>query len=441
MRSIVLRGNFAVGNRVLILGFYALFLLSYIYAQVGRVQNVPIPSEYDEHQHVSFILSMKANAELFPRYENLRLIDLQNPSEFTDEANYLNHSSVYYILLSVFASGETSDSIFKRLRLVNLGLSTLALSLLFSFGMSHLREPREHLGFGIVGVMCPTVAALGGQVSNDNMALLGGVVALIGLTRLAQGRITMGTAAIIGLGFAIAALAKLTAGLLVGICTVAVHGWMLGAFRQHDCRRIRYFSVMAIFVVVGTLPYLHNLTVYHAPLYLDRSWLHRGSETLGFGEFLAWFAYAIPATWSLFPPANAIQMITLASVLGFAGYGIRYHLRSRAGGRRDLAIVSAAGGVAVIIVMPIHFGFSYDLHLETGHHGGPHIRYYLPMWSAVMLGVALGLSALGSEARKATALLLLMVFMTYSNLVSARENSIAEIFDRLCLPVFECDTQ
>ncbi len=421
--------------------FYIVFLLFHLYTQIERINNVPIPNEYDELQHVSFAISQKMAPTIFPEYEGLRLIDLGNPAEFTTRPNYLNHPSFYYSFLSLFVSGDTSQAIFGRLRLVNLGLSTLALSLLFSFGMVHLKEPREHLGFGLVVVLCPTIAALGGQVSNDNMAFLGGVIALIGMVRLGQGRVTAVSAAVIGIGFAVAALTKLTAGLLVGICILAVHGWMVRAFRPFDRRRLRYVSVLAIFMIVGIIPYLHNLAIYHAPLYLDMTVIEKTPGALDFWEFLTWFAYGIPASWSVYPPANAVQMITLALVVGLAGYGAWHHLRSDNGGRRAIAIVTAAGGLAVFIVIPIHFAFAYDLHVETGHHGGPHIRYYMPMWGAVMFGVALGLSAIAGEARKATALILLLVMMTYSNVVSAHQSGILEVIDRLCVPLFECDFQ
>lgn len=58
-------------------------------------------------------------------------------------------------------------------------------------------------------------------------------------------------------------------------------------------------------------------------------------------------------------------------------------------GESPAAAIAGAGLLAAAIVLPIHFGFLYRTYLATGFWTGGYFRYYLPLWPAMAVAIAL----------------------------------------------------
>ena len=102
------------------------------------------PSSLDELQHLSFIREMGARPRVLPNYDDLRV--LAGPAGgFTDAPNYLNHPSLYYLLMAPL-DRLTGGSVL-ALRLANLGLSLAAVAILLAAGFQVLKGWRERAVF------------------------------------------------------------------------------------------------------------------------------------------------------------------------------------------------------------------------------------------------------------------------------------------------------
>jgi hypothetical protein len=337
------------------------------------------PTQLDEQAHYSYIAEMRETPTLVPRYESMRLINLEDGS-WSAERNYLNHPPLYYLLMSVLPFDVLS------LRLANVVISALAVGLLCFIGLRAFADPMQHVIFASGVALCPKAQLMGGQINNDNLAFLAGAVVLFALTREQSTRIAVQT----GFGFVLGALSKLTAGLILGLLLAFSHLSRIRALPP------RYFAILGAFALVGTAPYLLNLAVYDAPLFINKEFIFIPESErlqLGLGEFILHFLRKFFTTWGAFEPAMVHEIIPFLIILGLS-------LASK-----NKLVVS--GLVTLAAVMLINFVFMYRIFLETGHTAGMSFRYYLPLWPVLVLGASSGAARLPQRARVVTAFCLM----------------------------------
>ncbi len=379
-----LRGMSAGQRKVA--AFYALLFLIHVSSSVFVARKAEFPTNIDERAHYSYVVEMSERPALLPAYEGMRLWDLE-AGDWSDERNYLNHPSPYYLFLAAFPRDVAT------LRVVNVVISALAVGLLCIFGLRHLGDPLQHILFASAVTLCPKAQALGGLINNDNLALLAGAVVLWGL---AQPR-SSGSALWIGLGFALGALSKLTAGLLLGLVAALAH------VRDVASLRPRYLVVLSVFAALAVAPYLANLVEYGAPLYVNVDY-HVVPEArrlaLEAPDFAVRFLTLVATTWAAFEPGMLFETATFLALLGLALIS-----------RNRLSIYALAAAAAVLA---IHLVFQYRLHLETGHLGGANFRYYLPVWPFLALGAATALDRLPPRLRGPTAFGLMLLLLNAS---------------------------
>jgi hypothetical protein len=190
------------------------------------IRAVPYPTNLDEHQHLSFVYHVRAHPDFIPDYARMFVVDHTDQARFLSEKNHLQHPSFYYQMLKFFIDpeGVAFGENVTRLRLVNMALSGLAVLLGLFFATRCLTGAEARVGFAATLVVVPMIGVVGGTINNDNLALLGGALTLGGLIRLLGGASpNMAVAGLLGAGFALGALSKLSAGLVLGLWVAFAH--------------------------------------------------------------------------------------------------------------------------------------------------------------------------------------------------------------------------
>lgn len=374
-------------------GLYLLLFLIHLLSGLLVASRAEFPTSVDELAHYSYVAEMRENFSLAPRFEDMRLLDPKDGSP-TGRPNYMTHPPVYYLLLAHLPF----DVVW--MRAANILISALAVGLLCLAGYRYLQDPMQHLVFASAVALCPKAQILSGMINNDNLALLGGAVVLCGLLR----ERSLSSALLVGAGFALGALSKLNAGLLLGLLIAAVH------LRDVRSLQFRYVVVICLFAVIGVAPYLVNLVAYGSPVYIDGSthFVPEGERLkLNVIDFVFRFFAQIPYTWPALEPGNALNVIPLGILLALA-------LLSRD--------ANARGGVLLLVLalaVMLHIGFMYRLYLEVGYSHGAYFRYYLPLWPVIAWGAAWGLKRLPKRSHAVTGIVL-MLLMLYSSVPLSR---------------------
>ena len=243
---------------------------------------------------------------------------------------------------------------------------------------------------------------IAGAINNDNLAFLGGAVAMLGAWQLvATDRDAWLVVALLGL--IAASWAKLTGLLLTGAMLGTVIVYLMWR------RRLRWILLIpiALAFALAAAPYIIYAVQYGSPTPqtpAQIALLQDGARTAGWADlprksFPAYIVYFVIAFVSDWMPAlgerNVLQYSMLAipvAALGCALAGIALSLR-RLWRRQDSAldVVVIAGTVALVATFAIHVTYSYGRHLATGWLMDAYPRYYLPLAAIVPLA---GLSLL-----------------------------------------------
>ena len=401
------------------LPIFVVFLLFHV-ATTGLIAaKSPFPTDLDEYDHISYIFHVDGDPRLMPDYDAMRLIDLGDPSVFIDRTNPTNHPPYYYLLLSTLVdpASTTLTSAVKRLRLANMVLSGAAVALILIAGFRLVEQPEARFVFAVVVALCPKFGVMGGMINNDNLGLLGGAIAFAGVVGLAKGRLTTGTACLIGGGFVVAAAAKLTAGLLIGFLVVFAH-LPLAKRLFHLDRDIRaYAAVLLALMAVGMAPYIANLVVYGTPHYVGEGMFPERDLLVDPITYLNWFVYAMFQSWATSgtDPLNAAALIT---VLGLTIWGVsRARPWAPAECRAPGAVIATASLASLCCVLVINLVFVYAAHRATGTLQGINFRFYLPIWPGVVLGAAMAVATMAQPAARIATAFAVLALMLYSHTV------------------------
>lgn len=404
-----------------IAAIYIAFLVMHGGVTSQRAAQWAFPNDTDEIQHLSLAYQVKESPTLFLKYPDLKVLAAPAFQTWGEEGNYLVHPSLYYHLIGFFLpDDETMRPAFLTARYVNVGVSTLALLVIFMAGASTLVHPRHHLIFAATVTLCPMIGGLGGQINNDNLALLGGALVLAGLSGTVHKGSSPSSSALMALGFAVGCWTKLIAGMLLGAWIVLVYAFIF--LRRPDQRPSAVYGVVLVAaLVVGISPYAYNLFAYGAPLY-DTAHFYADAAAPRLSsvvDYMGWFFYALSATWVTNQPADVLQLATLVLVLGLSVTGAWRGVAGKLRGREATFAILAAGALgAVALVIPIHFVYAYEMHLETGIMSGPVFRYYLAIWAGVAAGAAVCRAGLHNDRIQQLLPGLLIVLLAYSAIMA-----------------------
>jgi hypothetical protein len=298
------------------------------------------------------------------------------------------------------------------LRLANVALSTGAIAVAFWMAGRSGWSAAAQLSFMALVAFVPALPVLGGIVSNDNLALLGGVVGCAGAFVLLQGERGWRPWTLMAVGLLLAGLAKLTAALLCGLLLALV---LTTLIRQRGLGALSAPGLCALVLaaVLVSVPYLAFWLSHGSPApmieglqaMLDVRLAQSGpspAQPLSPAAYLVHFLTSLLVYWPPNTPTTRLELALLAApfltlLLCLAGVVLAF----RAPGNPSDATrtLVACGALALLVLMLVHFAFAYRLHLETGWHRAVNPRYYLPALPILPAAFALLVMHLRPAAR------------------------------------------
>jgi hypothetical protein len=393
----------------------AFVLLLFIVASTLSAFHKDVTRGFDEVAHASYVAHLQHSGETWPAFADLRMLDPLS-FRFTEEANYLDHPSPYYLLLARLGPTlEGHPGAILIHRLFNVALVAIGLAALMAIGLI-AKLPRLTLYAYIVPIACiPVLAPLAGAINNDNAAFAGGGIATLAAYQLLNtGSRTWLLAALAGV--VIASWAKFTALLLVGGSVGGVLLWLVWRGRLP----LRWIGLIAIAALVAIAPYVVLFTQYGSPTpetpgqiamiktgVLAVGW--DGAARMTPASYALHFIWEFIQQWMpTLKPRNALNdamlaIPVIAALCAFAGFVLA--VRRIARGKADpFDIVVTAGMLAFAATFAVHIVFSYQLHLKFGWQTTAYPRYYLPLAAIFPLAALSLLEAIKQPAARATLL-------------------------------------
>ena len=382
----------------------AVILGLFVLSAAFSAERKGISAGFDEVAHASYVAHIQHSGDAWPDLKSMRLLDPQS-FQFTGDANYLNHPPPFYDLLAVLGPRlEGRPQALLAHRLIDIAIASLGFAALLGLGLAARFPRHEFYAFAIPLACIPVLVPIAGAVNNDNLAFLGGAVAMLGAWQLvATDR--DGWLVVALLGLIAASWAKLTGLLLTGAMLGAVIAYLM--WRQ----RLSWSLLVpiALAFALAAAPYIIYAVQYGSPTPqtpAQIALLQDGARTAGWADlprksfpaYIVYFVIAFVADWM---PAlgerNVLQYSMLAipvAALGCALAGIALSLR-RLWRRQDTAldVVVIAGTMALVTTFAIHVTYSYGRHVATGWLMDAYPRYYLPLAAIVPLA---GLSLLAA---------------------------------------------
>ncbi|OCK54443.1 hypothetical protein LMTR3_26570 [Bradyrhizobium sp. LMTR 3] len=396
----------------------AIVLVIFIVAAILSAMRKDVTQGFDEVAHASYVAHLQRTGDIWPAFADLRMLD-PSTFRFTDEANYLNHPSPYYLLLARLGPGlEGHPAGMLVYRLFNVALAAIGLAALMAIGVL-AKLPRLPFYALVVPIACiPVMAPLAGAINNDNAAFAGGSIATLAAFRLLANGSRSWLFAALG-GVILASWAKFTGLVLAGGLVAGALLWLVWRGRLP----FQWIVPIAIAMLLAGVPYVALLAQYGSPAPTTpgvMAMIKTGALTMGWdsaprmtpvsffmhfvSEFVAEWMPALRERSALNYAALAIPIAAgLCALGGIWVAGVRI-VRGTEG---PLEIVVVAGALAFAVTLLLHIIFGYRLHTEFGWMTTAYPRYYLPLAGVVPLA---GLSLLGA-IRQSTIRTLLLAFL------------------------------
>jgi hypothetical protein len=397
----------------------AVILGLFVLSAAFSAERKGITAGFDEVAHASYVAHIQRTGDAWPDLNAMRLLDPQS-FQFTAAANYLNHPPPFYGLLAALGPKlEGRPQALLAHRLIDVAIAALGFAALLGLGLAARLPRHEFYAFAVPLFCIPVLVPIAGSVNNDNLAFLGGAVAMLGVWQLSATD-RAGWLAVALLGVIAASWAKLTGLLLSGAMVGAVIVYLLWR------RRLRWSLLIpaALAIAFAAAPYMIDVVQYggatpQTPAQV--ALLEDGARAAGWAElprksfpgYLVYFVIAFVADWMpTLGERNVFQyaMLTIpVAALGGALAGVALSLR-RLWRREEtpLDVVVIAGTAALVATFAIHVTYSYGRHLATGWLMDAYPRYYLPLAAIVPLA---GLSLLADvkAPRRRAALLAFLI--------------------------------
>ena len=363
----------------------------------------------DQGSHLSYVVYMARFPSLLPDFRSMTLYipdgmrdGLTIYKVYEGTISNMTHPPLYYLLMAFLGGVRplpdgTCAVDLLRLRMMNMTIGASAVMLAYYIGYSRIRNrsPLVHALYAFAIATLPMLAYVSASVNNDNLAFLALVIFVAGLLRYGEDRIDWRTYMLIGLGFFIGSMTKLTTALM---CLL-----MLGTILILDIIRtgsLRLILNRAFLIVLPCIllflayeiwvrrtygswqPSLYNLN----PEYFYQTEFYTPPEKrlpLTFLQYVRRFVEGMGHSWSSLygttPTLNArmhngvfgaVYWVPVALTV-FAAFR---DLIRKTGDRLALPVA-----VGFIGAMAYHFYSNWTGYPVSGYLGGCQARYYLAM--------------------------------------------------------------
>lgn len=404
-------------NDRLILAVYALMAVFFILKTVFYIDNVG--QTPDEAAHIAYIVYETENMVSYvPEFEQIAQSYYYDSTDETGDifvaadsggqANYLGHPPLYYKLMAlcgmvtIIENGESAYVNINGLRYINLILVLIGVSVFFYIGYCTITHKKEyilvHLLYAAICCGVPMIAFEAGGCSNDNLLYLGFGLFLLGIIRYFEDRLDFKTYFLVAIGTFICIMTKLTAGLVVAVMIVLIfcidtvwHRYVrILAKKEFWCSMPIYLAAMCYYILLyhkyGVIQVSMELLTPEA--YYQSSWYipQKDRVVLSLYEFIIYFKDELLRTWAsaysgeknFWNMAWSLpwRVFCFILVLAVAGFCVAlYKIIKKTDFQKY--IVWITGGIAMAVMLIVHFNSCYSSYLKSGRVGGAQGRYYL----------------------------------------------------------------
>ena len=391
--------------RPILLGIYGAALLYFILKLLYYA--LFVGGFPDESAHISYVIQMAKSPAPVPDFASMPRYFIYTVDENffimwpkRGEINYLGHPPLYYLFMTLFGRIEfRPDEVVAvdvhYLRMINVALTSIAVTIAFALGFRRLRDrpPVVHALYAFAIVTLPELGYISAAVSNDNLAFFAFVLFFAGILRYDEDRTDLKTYLLIGIGFFLGSFSKLTTALIMLIFLVVVLAASVIRTRSLKLIANRYFLL--------TLPFYLAFLAYElvirrrfgawqpsidllAPEFYRSTVFYVAPEnrvSMSFFQYLLHFARGFGYTWSsLYGHDWQVKETMANSWLGmvywipvaaaFLCTVIRCVRRKT--DRWSVPLLAAFAGTLVR-----HFINGWSGFLQNGYTEGTQARYYL----------------------------------------------------------------
>lgn len=361
----------------------------------------------DEMEHLSYIVEMVKSPSLFPPFGSMPMYYWASGengvvvlSVLGGSVNNVMHPPLYYLFMAftggirILPDGSAEVSL-ARLRLINMLFSGGAVVLSFRLGYTRLKDRPlpVHALFAAAVVTLPMLAYGGTGINNDNLAFFALVLFFAGLLRYQEDRLDLKTYLLIGLGFLLGSLSKLTAALIMILMLLTV--LVMSVIRTRSLKLIlsKYFLItlpcyllflIYVLLVKKTYGVFQPNLYYLVPDYYYTTPFYVAPENrvpMTFWEYLRFFAGGVGYTWS----SIYCRYPGVTAAMNNAQFGVVYWIPVFAGlfaaarqcvtRRFDRYTLPVA--VSFLGTLAYHFYSNWTGYPVSGYLGAVQARYYL----------------------------------------------------------------
>lgn len=307
--------------------------------------------------------------------------------------NYLNHPPLYYEIMDmVYDKGYSILHNVDNFRTLNVIIFIASFLLILYLGFSSQISLLGHFIYLSVISSIPMFAYLGGSITNDNLAIFGGLVFILGLKRILESNYTTLSYFILGLGIFIAYFSKLTVAILIFFSLILLFAYIIKTKQHFKITKLQLaililFALPIIYYQLYIFMNFHSLmpsfNITHPEQYLTSGFFipeeHRNYLT-SFEWLLRMKQYIIEGWFSIHSHHSLIKNsifeysgILLLHILAVITLFIKCDEDSKV-----YCILGKIGLLSFILLMIVQYIFSYKTHLNSGYMGGLQPRYLLP---------------------------------------------------------------
>lgn len=385
----------------------------------------------DELEHISYIAYLEKTHTIIPNFKDMKMLEDYAPGNaapnivnsqnitnqkyiFGNAFNYLGHPPLYYHIMrlsgAVHIDNNTITVNLIRLRSFNIVLNALTFLFILYIGYSRIgKNPLLHLLYAAIVVSVPMLAYVCAGINNDNLALLGVSIFMLGLLRFSEKKRTFPTYLLISIGVFLSFMSKLTAGLVVFISLLTYIIFIIIKERNLNFLISKkflatlpvYFAAVFYYLVVffqtgsilPTYRILNPQGFYASGFYVEIS----KRIPMDFYQYSTHFIHDFLGTWtgiasyvSLLKSGSifSLDRIVLVSLL-FIPILLLFQIKNAS---KKYPIILAAFsvylGLVISIITQVMRAYNEFAHI-SGYLGGYQSRYYLCGISAIALSIVL----------------------------------------------------
>jgi hypothetical protein len=375
--------DFLTAKLILYSLFFALALFKVDYYK----ENVRFAYPPDELAHLAYINHVHNHNEILPKFENMVMLNNKNAG------NYLSHPPLYYKIMNlVFDENYSIIKNVDNFRTLSMIIFIASFLLLLYLGFSSKISLLAHFVYLSFISSVPMYAYVGASISNDTLAILGGLVFILGLKRILEKNYTNLTFFILAIGVFISYFSKLTVAILIFFAAVY---FLIYALRFKTGFKISKIQIilLALFMLPILSYQFYILSHYHSLLptfnvTFPEQYLRSGffipeefRQHLSYMEWIERIKHYIIEGWF---GIHSHHSLVKSSVFGYIGLLV-LHIFAIAAlffkCKDEFKPYCTIGKIALLSlfsVLIVQYVFSYQAHLKSGYMGGLQPRYVLP---------------------------------------------------------------